>query len=439
MQNENSLVDGIADVGDKKVNFYIDNHCVTFMCTDPSEIRLQGLFIFGQTFGYKNIAIYKGKDDISFQGIKKLNTGVYIIASDNALRTQWKEFDSIEFKCGTLNQLFHCNALKKGSFDNRTIQLRQNNDSLHYEFQVNGHICELMVGSGIQERFELDGMNITNNEVHLILKFDSPQPLDSAFKYISKMTDILSVMTFRKNVGFDEIYLHHNETNLSKMQVFLKKESAFSEKKLIDNVTFLDLGEALPKLASIIFNSEDKKSTYEIGFYPSSDKDIHWISNDKVRLICSALECELSFIDNLCIPEENHLQELIEDVKQHIKQHQKSEQKLSRRTYDLIFSSLHNWSISAGDRIIRLFHRYEREIRALESLMHNNVHIDDEDILALIKFRNNITHGLYRIIDQNIATTAFILQGIVYCCFLSRIGMTNDEILGLCQNRKILS
>lgn len=439
MQNENSPVEGIAYDGDKRVNFYIDNHCVTFMCTGNSAIRLHGSFVFGQTFGYKDIAIYKGKDDISFQGIKKLNTGAYIIAPDNALGTQWSEFDYIEFKGGTLNQLFYCNALKKESSGNGVIQLRWNNDSIRHQFQINGHSCELVVGSGVLEKNGLDGMNISNNEVCLMLKFDIPQPLESAFKYISKMTDMLSVMMFRKNVGFDEICLHHNEKSLSKMQVFLKKDSVFSEKKLMNNITFSDLGMALPELASIVFNSEDKKPAYEIGFYPSSDKDIHWMSNDKVRLICSALECELSFIDNLCVPEEEHLKNLIDDVKQHVKQHQKGEEKLSRRTYDLIFSSLHNWSISAGDRITQLLHRYEREIMALEGLMQNGTHIGDEDIFSLIKYRNHITHGSYRVIDENIATTAFLLQGLVYCCILSRIGMTNDEILCLCKNRKILS
>lgn len=439
MQNENVPITGIAYSDNKNFNFYIDDHSVTFMCTDQTEIMLHGPFVFGHTFGYKNIAIYKGKDDISFQGIKKINTGAYIIASYNGLRTQWDDFNSIEFKGGTLNQLFCCNALIKETLNNGTIQLHQNNDSLRYKFQSNGHPCELVIGSGVHEQFGFEGMNISNNEVHLILKFDGPQPLDSAFKYISNITDMLSIMLFRKNVGFDEIYLHHNEKGLSKMQIFLKKESTFSEKNLMSNITFYDLGKNLPELASIIFNSEDKKPAYEIGFYPCSDKDIHFMSNDKVRLICSALECELSFIDNLCIPEEEHLQELIEDVKQLIKQHKKHKNTLSPKTYDLIFSSLRNWSISASDKITQLFHQYEREISALEELMQNNVHISDNDILELIKFRNNITHGSYRIIDQKIATTAFLLQGLVYCCLLKRIGMNNNEILYLCQNRKILS
>lgn len=439
MQNENVPVIGIAYSDDKNFNFYIDDHSVTFMCTDQSNIQLHGPFVFGHTFGYKNIAIFKGKDDISFQEMKKFNTSAYIIASYNGLGTQWSTFDYIEFKGGTLNQLFCCNALVKETLNNGTIQLYQNNDSLRYKFQFNGHTCEIVVGSGVHEQFGFEGMNISNNEAHLLLKFEVPQPLESAFNYISNIINMLSIMLFRKNVGFDEIYLHHNEKNLSKMQVFLKKEDIFSKKKLMSNITFSDLGMALPKLASIVFNSEDKKPAYEIGFYPCSDKDIHFMTNDKVRLICSALECELSFFNNSCIPEEQHLKELIDDIKQRIKLHKKSEKKLSPKTYDLIFSNLRNWSLSASDRIIKLFHQYEREITALEDLMQNNVRISDDDILELIKFRNNITHGSYRIIDQKIATTAFLLQGLVYCCLLKRIGMNNDEILYLCQNRKILS
>ena len=50
MQNENIPVMGIAYSDDNKFNFYIDDHSVTFMCTDQSNIQLHGPFVFGHTF-----------------------------------------------------------------------------------------------------------------------------------------------------------------------------------------------------------------------------------------------------------------------------------------------------------------------------------------------------------------------------------------------------
>lgn len=65
--------------------------------------------------------------------------------------------------------------------------------------------------------------------------------------------------------------------------------------------------------------------------------------------------------------------------------------------------------------------------------------ISDKDIQEFVKYRNNITHGSHRMMNRKIATTAFMLQGLVYCCILSRIGIGKAEIYRLCKDKKILS
>lgn len=436
MQDNYNPQSGVIVKGDKRFNFYLDNYYVTFMDIESAEIQLDSSFVFGYTYGYKNIAIYKGENPISLYGMKTLNTSAYIIATENALCTEWSSFDYIEFRGGILNKLFFCRALTRERKDDGSIQLSSQDDSLHHKFEFGDCTCELIIGSASKEYFGLTGASITNNEVVLHLKFSNSQPLESAFNHIGKVKELLSIMTFRKNIDFDEIYLCHSNRALSKMRVFLKSDTQTTEKDIMHNITFHELRDGVSELASTIFNSKDKQPAYEIGFVPISDKDIHLISNDKVRLICSALECELSFVDDLCVLEEEHLQELIKEIKEHIKKHRSSANKLSSKTYDLIFSSINNWSMSASDKICKLYHLHEKAMTSLVKQMNEN--ISDEDILTFIKYRNNITHGAYRVMDQRIATTAFILQGLVYCCLLKRIGISEDSILSLCQNGKIL-
>ena len=59
---------------------------------------------------------------------------------------------------------------------------------------------------------------------------------------------------------------------------------------MMNNISFQDLKEVMPKLLSVIYDIKDQKSSYEIGFLPSSDKEVYMIDNTKVRMICSALE-----------------------------------------------------------------------------------------------------------------------------------------------------
>ena len=92
--------------------------------------------------------------------------------------------------------------------------------------------------------------------------------------------------------------------------------------------------------------------------------------------------------------------------------------------------------MSASDRIAILYQRYEAEMLLLND---SSLHITDKEIAEFVKYRNHITHGFHRVLDQNVAITAYTLQGLVYCCILKRIGMNNDKIQELCRNKKLLS
>ena len=191
------------------------------------------------------------------------------------------------------------------------------------------------------------------------MNFSSPQKLVDAFEHITKIKDMISIMTYRENVGFEEIYLHHNNPRISKMQVFLKENYSSTNKNIYNNLTFHDLHDYVPNLLTTIYSKKDNETSYDIGFIPLDDKEVYQITNQKVRMICSALECELFFIDDISYSDQENLSALVNEIKEKIKEHRKSSNKLSPKTYDMIFGSIKNWSMSASDKIWTIFQRYE--------------------------------------------------------------------------------
>ena len=420
-----------------RITFYLDDYCATFINTESSiyMIPQDNSFIFGSNYYNYNIAIHKGNMPIQIYREKRLKINAYIVATDNMLLTDWSGFECIVFKGGTLNQLFCCNAITTGKIADGTLTYKYTDDSLSFDIEIDGCKCELNIYSNVSEHFGFNGVALTNNIVHMSLKFSEKQPLNDVFKHISKIKELLSFMTFRQNIAFDEIGLYHNDKNISKMKVFVKELHVATEKKIHNNLTFYDIQECVPSLLSMFYNNKENKPSYEIGFIPSSDKDSGYMNNNKVRLICSALECELSFVDDLKVEEDAQLQILIKDIKDMVKKHRKGSNKLDSKTYDLIFGSINHWTMSVSDRICILYHRFEQEMLML---MPSDIHISDEQIQKFVKYRNMITHGSWKVLDEEVAITAYVLQGLVYCSILKRMGLSQEKITQLCQNNKLL-
>ena len=102
----------------------------------------------------------------------------------------------------------------------------------------------------------------------------------------------------------------------------------------------------------------------------------------------------------------------------------------------MIFSSIGNWSFTLAEKIISLFQHYFEEMNAIGK---GFTKVHDSQIRSFVKYRNDITHGKHRVLDHNIAITAHILAGLVYCCILSRIGLPREKVLEMCKDGKIVS
>lgn len=423
----------------KNLAFYLDDYRLTIIDPYPSDVLFDEQYIYGKMHDNRTIAFYKGDRSLIVSGTKRIASNYYVVAKSSDSCVQWDKFDYLEFKGGTLNGLYYCSALKtKYEKCSRTISYQ--NDMFKCYFRIGDCDCSLEVSSVVSEKIGLFANRIENDEIRLVIKFSTPQPFTQAPQYIYKLKEMLSFMTFRSEVSFSQICLGCVDDPFQDKDIFLNDNTAVTSKNFFSNIGFFDLRESAGELANIIFNNEKDKPSYEIGFIPRTDKETGRIDNSVIRLVASALECEVEWLKDGDTPIDSELNNLIDKVKIIIKDHRESDKRLPNKIYDNIFGSLKNWSRSASDKFFDLYQRHRKEMEALIGRFRENYNsIDYDDINNFVKYRNSITHGRYKVLDEKIAFTAVILEGLVYCCILTRIGMEERQIISMIRNGKLLA
>ncbi len=421
-------------ISDQIYNYTGNNH--------PIKVPVADGFIMGKTHNNQPIAIYVGNSNIEFLGSYTMYPAAYIISKGAVYGCDddFTKFDGIEFSGGTLNRVFFINGINIHYENNQTI-VDYNDDSISFSFKAADDEIRIEVHSEVRGSFGKGGGGINNNTVTLRLLFNSPQDISTIFTHYNHIKELLSFMTFRENVGFETIALlkEHQELGfpIQFSEVLIRKDNELTTKRDFNNISFQDLATSLPNLMEIIYDMEEGKQEFFLGFIPSDDRDLMHINNSKVRLICSAVESELNLLNELDLTKQQELDELITTVRQTIKAFRKGKDKqdsLSNDTYNYIFSSISNWSFPLAERICMLYKKYQRE---LELLNKSCFSLTDEMIRAFVKYRNDITHGRHRTMDMEIAVTAHIMCGLVYCCILSRIGLTREKIEELCEEKML--
>lgn len=419
--------------------FMTDSICFFPKKDKTVTINAKDDFIFGKTHDNYDIAIYSGNQDFKVMGATSLHTNAYIKSIRHVESTNLTEYDGIKFIGGTLNNVFVADALDIKYEDKKRV-IKAKDDSIKYKFHTEEFNMDINICSSVFEQSGIKGKTISNTNVVLTIKFDKPQKLATLFKHYNKIKDIMSFMTFRENVGFDKVYLMKSYGNptclLNCAEAFILEEKNLTSKKIFNNISFADLGKSFTNLLQIIYRDRDNSKTVSLGFIPLNDKDARIMTNEKIKAVCTALECEFSFIPDVVGENRNEtFNSLIKKVKATVKKFKKNNTLLSDGVYSLIFSNIKNWSFPMKEKNCALWHKYEQEMLILNK---STTTITNEMIKEAVQFRNDITHGRHRILNTKIAITAHYLSGLVYCCILERIGLDRGKIKELCKN-KILS
>ena len=176
-----------------------------------------------------------------------------------------------------------------------------------------------------------------------------------------------------------------------------------------------------------MFNPSNAGSAY-LNFLPSDNKDTNYINIIKIKEICAALECELSYVA-LDDSESNELKLLKKLIRKVIKYHKISEYALKKtKTYDRILGEMKYWNLSLADKLSVISEKYNYILINVGSSFGFNFFATYEDISDFVRLRNNNSHGRFTKVSKKQAETAYWMIGLIYCCVLSRIGLNSEEI-----------
>ncbi len=422
------------------VLFTISGFEVTFLNPDFSKIYDENNFyikpddngfVFGETYDRIQIAIYI-RERILLTTVVKLKTWIYIVYNSKTNVGCNKGFYGIDFCGGTINTLFPESLLTKdfnGSNEDRIVLTKNLKNDLHYVMNRDEIKGYLHLFSTIKEKHSLsNGTEIIHAGTHLELGFNEFMELKEFEHMYRSIVTLCQFMAFRKNVGFDNVYLLGKDMKIV-ASCYINGGEDRTNKHTMRCITFRDLGECVVNLLESILEDTQDEPSYCVNFLPKNDEDIMYIDNAKLRDICSAIECEMDIIPINAASDKN-FDELIKDVKNLIKEHRSGENPLkNQKTYDFIFGNIRHWNPALADRIYETYSLHKEE---MDRFMINVKHpITKEGIQELVNYRNTITHGSYRKADDKIFYTAVAIGALVYCCVLERVGVSKERIKDL--------
>ena len=448
MVNPKEPITGVIETEDKVFTFYFKDYLMIFMDTvvnsyPTSTLKSEDKFAKAISHNGYKMLLHIGNKDFPIANTRKLHSSSYIISESNVFDYDLSYYDGILFMGGTLSKLKRPHAFKtEHNAEDGKSYIEHLDDTQTFSFSTDDFTCEVTIGSLTSESFDLESTSITNDKVYFKMLFNKRQTTSSVYKHYGKLCELMSFLTNRQNVGVDEIYLIQKDVMMGDIKetsniarVYIEDTENFTQKHIFQNLEFDLVIESLPKLLEMLYNPQEKKPSYSLGFYPQNDECSNIITNNIVRNVCSALECELSFVDEIKSDEEKKIKALKKKIRPIIEEHKKSPEMLKDKTYSLIESSMSHWSMAASDQIKALYHMYDEEMTLANQ---SNIVIGDDEIDEFVKYRNHITHGSYRVLDYTLANTTRLLSCLVYCCILTRVGIPRDNIKNWFCNGRLL-
>ena len=430
--------------GDGRFLFYgNDKYEFTFMQNKLVSAGLEKIeskdgFLRGVTHQGAQVAISCG-EELLVNGVQKLITYCFMV-SKRMVDHEIEYFNEISFKGGTLNQLF---TPRKANMEpgQEQINVQLSSDEIIFDFMVDKEThCEARVESAIKWSLGTGGTELENKEVQFTMHLDRMKPLSFTLECYRALLHCMRFMTNRREVDVDSITLCERQEGkkyyeCGMFDVYIKRTIDLSKKDRFRNIMFEDLGESFTKLIEMYFLSTDKKRLYSLGFYPANNDEVNRVDNNTIRSICAALEFEAEQ-ESEVKPEQNpELDNLIRETRKFIKTYRKDHEGISKSTYDRILTSMDFWSFSARDKIEKLWNLHESVMMMIQSGYRNA----SPSIGEFVKYRNGITHGAEAFIPPEVGLTTLLLRGLIYCCVLKRIGVSEDRMLDMMYYSKINS
>lgn len=402
-------------------------------------------FVYGKLHDGRGIAIYTGQE-LPIIGNRTFATWCYIIVQDYDDMSRLNCIDGIRFFGGTVDTLYPPRSLGH-DFENHSknaFALKYTPDKTVFDLsasELKGRLeLESVITAGHRDK---KGFYMMNDGSRMDLLFDQCINLSNIEKLYNTIIAVLRFLSFRENVGFERIALLKRDNSFSEDDFYL--EYAECHIPCSDSLTQRDSqrcisfrmldSEKITKLFDAIMHETERKSSYCISFLPADDSKSMSVDNDIIKSTVSAIECELE-LAKLKLPKDEKMEALKKQVIRIVKESEdKSE--LNDKAYSVIFGSIDHWGDSLSNRIyeIYLLHKDEMAVffKDLPEYDFNKAEIE-----KLVIYRNDITHGRYRVNNLDVVCATLCLMALVYCCILTRIGMEKSQIKSIMESGAFL-
>lgn len=448
----NSGIDKLYSFYEENYKFRIMNN-VPFKATssrteDYSKLAQSNKYFHGTTHDGSDIAVYCGSRTMPpIRTVAIFSSNVYAIQKGNLETCNWEKIDAIEFRGGTLDSLFF-SIDSPYELVNGAVQLSAPKSPFCFSFDYNGSCIYVKSGNQAHETYDLNRVELIGRTRYLTLQFSEPISFGAVPFHIEKIKTLLSFMTFRQNVDFDEIALQEKTSFppllMDTALVYSKGSSTVTQKKAPNNICFNDLDVTLSSLIELIYCEQKNNPFSFMNFVPEDDKGLGRVTNDMVKGIVTCLECEIARLkksdditsaiqdnkNDTYIQEELRLQSLVKELQKVAKDFQKKNGKFSKKTNDMICGRLKYMTIADADKVCLFYVKYQKFIRKLFDKFE--IVPTEDDIQNLIIYRNRTTHGTQAVLDEHIVTTALYLTGLIYCMILHSIGIDDKNLEQLC-------
>lgn len=425
----------------KKPNVYDREKAFTLSLPDDG-------FLKGVTHDGHDIAIYCGSPEKfgtpEIPSYYKIRTSTYIVQCGNQASCDWSHFEAIEFRGGTLNDLFTFSA---STLANCPKSIESNTDFRCLSGTIStpyGNI-KVTIGKIPHEHRGPDEYSFSNRTVYLQLLFSKSIKLNEIFHHIENVNKLIFFLTSHKNIIFDEMYLlkWHDECCqvFDDAQIFQEPSVTPVQKTPWHNLCFDELNDVVFSLLQLIYSNIPNNPFCFMDFLPSSPQDVGRMSTDIIHSIVTCLECELARVkmsnstpDNKSatyLAESDKLFSLIKELKKTICSFEEENEPFPRKTHDTLMGVFKHLTLADADKF---YLTYEKYIDILRLLFFDTSSIPNrEDIENLVIHRNRTTHGTQQILDKRLCETAFYLIGLIYCMILHNLGVDDTQLKKLCQ------
>lgn len=472
---EEILITGTIEQGDTKVAFIGEDFKFTFITCDEKvtlEVDKCG-YVWGKTHDNKAIAIFVQRSFRVYH-TKVVHTWNYIVSKGNLSFNSMKRFRGIRFENGAIRTVFPCNALREVFDVEDKIRKEEKRTILAYEqfpdvkeFRISskdfdsikkvekgkykGIDSTWIFASKIEQRISInEGHTLKNTTSTLDITFDDDKDYSTFYDFYGYVRTILSFMTFRKEVGFDKVFLLQEFPEDGMLnayaECFVKKPEGAEESR--SHYEIIAIGTVSDDIFKNLFIStvlhdgkygEGEYAALPITILPAKRQDIMIFAPEKIKDVCSCLEVELDAVKINC-EKSDELIKLVNSVKDTVKAHRDGDNALEESTYSQIFGNIKNWGDSLADRIVKAWNKYKTELDPF--VKNSGIILDteqmDKSILEMVKTRNAMTHRGFYDYDEEVAETAFLMYGLVFAMAIARIGLPREYITALMDRRFIV-